>query len=122
MKNCNCTYKDSCTCPRLEDCIISDIIANNELNDFEEEIVDKDLSKDRATARKRHHNSVKEKERSIKSSNILSSKATKLPSRAPSQEISKADVRASNATKKSKRFKKQNMAQEEKKKPYRRCK
>lgn len=119
MRNCNCTYRDLCNCLSPEDCIISSIIANDEA-DLDEEIYD-ESEKDRKTARKRHHNDVKAKERSLKSANILCSKADRLPAKSSTREdFHKANVRACNAIRRSDRFKKQNMAQEEKEKPYRR--
>ncbi len=120
MKNCNCNYKDSCTCPRPEDCAISNIIANTQPGFEEDSVYTGDLSKDRETSRKRHHNDVREKERSLKVADILYSKADRIPAKAK-DEVHKANVRADNAARKSDRFKKQNMAQEQKEKPYRKC-
>ena len=115
MKNCNCNYKDSCTCPRPEDCAISNIIANTQPGFEEDSVYTGDLSKNRETSRKRHHNDVRAKEKSLKSANILSSKADRLPAKAPSEEVLKANTRACKALKKSDRFRKQNMLQEQKK-------
>lgn len=101
-KNCNCNYEDYCTCNCPEACIINEIAESEAAEDSA--CVELDLIKDRSLSRKRHHNSVKAKKRSLVTASILCSKANKIPSKAE-KALHKANLRADNAVHKSKHFK-----------------
>lgn len=92
---CNCAHSCECECPSgLFSCPLDNI------PDFD--------NKDRSISRKRHHNSVKAKNKALRSARFLASKINRVPDRARCHERqSEIGKRAWNATKTCKKFKKQ---------------
>lgn len=92
-KNCNCMQQCGGECPKEITCPL-----DSHSTSFE---------KDRSVARKRHHNSMKEKNRSFQNAEILSSRANKMPANAFHEECHRANQKADAAVKKCQRFKRQ---------------
>lgn len=91
---CNCIY--SCECEYSRD-LFSCPLDNTP-----------DLEKDRSISRKRHHNSVKAKNKALRSARFLASKVSRIPDRARCREsLSTMSKKAWYATKNCKKFKKQ---------------
>lgn len=95
MENCSMECPDNVDCP------------------YDSVSSEKDLS----MSRKRHHNSVKAKERSFVTAKILSAKADKIPESA-SEAYKKANQRANDSLKRCEKFRKQVKEQENRNIPY----
>ena len=91
---CNCAHSCECECPSgLFSCPLDNI---------------PDFDKDRSISRKRHHNSVKAKNKAVRNAGFLASKVSRIPERPRCHErLSAMSKRAWNATKNTKKFKKQ---------------
>ncbi len=92
---CNCTHFCECECPSgLFSCPLDNIPDSEK--------------KDRSVSRKRHHNSVKAKNKAVKNAGFMASKVSRIPDRPRCHERRyEMSKRAWRAAKNTKKFKKQ---------------